>query len=170
MGTESVAPERANVELCRRYVEEFVNEGDATAAEELVHEDVVTHQLGVDADRVGRDALVDQILGFRGAVPDWHLAVEDVVGEGDRVMMRLTARGTPQEPWGNLVPTGKSFEQPAFFVFHLEDGRIVEQWNLVNLMGIARQLGLLPPGPRVIAKVAAHRIRSRLGGGRRRRA
>ena len=161
MASESLSPEAENVELCRRYVEEFVNRGDAAVAEEILHDDIVTHQLGVDETRVGRDKLVRQILGFRESVPDWHLTVDDAVGQGDRVMVRLTVRGTPERAWGNLIPTGKSFETSAFFAFRIDDGRIAEQWNLVNLMGLTRQLGLMPPGPRVAVKMLSHRLRSR---------
>ncbi|WP_411963855.1 ester cyclase [Haloferax sp. YSMS24] len=163
MASESLSPEAENVELCRRYIEEFVNEGDATVAEEILHDDVVTHQLGVGEVRMGRDELVRQILGFRKAVPDWHLSIEDAVGQGDRVMLRLQVSGTPERAWGNLVPTGKSFETSAFFAFRIEDGNIAEQWNLVNLLGLTRQLGLMPPGPRVALKMLSHRVRSRFG-------
>ncbi|AFK20429.1 ester cyclase [Haloferax mediterranei ATCC 33500] len=163
MSSESVAPETENIELCRRYVEEFANTGDETVAVAVLHEDVLTHQLGIGEDRMGRDALVEQILSFREAVPDWHLTVEDVTAQDDRVMFRLTARGTPKKAWRNLVPTGRSFEADAFFAFRVEDGRIVEQWNLVNLMGISRQLGMMPPTPRAIAKMISHRLRSRFG-------
>lgn len=144
--------------LSRRYVEEFLNTGDVAVAEEVLAEDLVAHQLGVETDRVGRDAVVEQILGFRDAVPDWHLDVEDSVSEDDRVMLRVTATGTPRKPWGKLVPTGKSFEAAAFFAFRVEDGEIVEQWNLVNLAGIGRQLGLMPPTPRALAAMARHRL------------
>lgn len=142
----------------RRYVEEFLNTGDVAVAEEVLAEDLVAHQLGVETDRVGRDAVVEGILGFRDAVPDWHLDVEDSVADGDRVMLRITARGTPQKAWGKLVPTGKSFEAAGFFAFRVESGRITEQWNLVNLAGIGRQLGLMPPTPRALVAMARHRL------------
>jgi predicted ester cyclase len=144
--------------LGRRYVEEFLNTGDESVATELLDESVVAHQLGVEVDRVGRDTVVEGILGFREAVPDWELQVEDVVADGDRVMLRITTRGTPERPWGKLVPTGKSFEAAAFFAFRVDDGRIVEQWNLVNLAGIGRQLGLMPPTPRALVAMARHRL------------
>ena len=150
--------------VARRYVEEFLNTGDESVAEAILYEDLVAHQLGVEADRVGREAVVGQILAFREAVPDWHLTVEDSVAEDDTVMLRVTARGTPQNPWGNLVPTGKSFEAAAFFAFRVSEGRIVEQWNLVNLAGIGRQLGLMPPTPRALAAMVRHRIGRRLSG------
>jgi hypothetical protein len=54
----------------RRYIEEFLNTGDVAVAEEVLAEDLVTHQLGVETDRAGRDAVVEQMLGFRDAVPD----------------------------------------------------------------------------------------------------
>jgi steroid delta-isomerase-like uncharacterized protein len=145
-------------DVARRFVEEFLNTGDRAVAEELLHEDVVAHQLGVDVDRVGRDALVEQIVGFREAVPDWTLDVEESVADGGMVMLRITARGTPERPWGKLVPTGKSFDVAAFFAFSVRDGRIVEQWNLVSLAGIGRQLGLMPPTPRALVAMLRHRL------------
>lgn len=146
------------VTLARRYVEEFLNTGDRAVAEAVLHEDLVAHQLGVEVDRVGRDTVVEQMLAFREAVPDWTLDIEDSVAEGDRVMLRLAVRGTPEKPWGKLVPTGKSFETSAFFAFRVEDGRIVEQWNLVNLASIGRQLGLMPPTPRALVAMLRHRL------------
>lgn len=142
----------------RRSVEEFLNAGDVAVAEEVLAEGLVAHQLGVETDRVGRDAVVEQLLGFRDAVPGWHLDVEDSVAEGDRMMLRVTARGTPQKPWGKLVPTGKSFEAAAFLLFRIEDGEIAEQWHLVDLAGIGRQLELLPPTPRALVAMARHRL------------
>jgi steroid delta-isomerase-like uncharacterized protein len=157
----SVEPHGGDSEVARlgrRYVEGFLNTGDVAVAEAVLDEDVVAHQLGVEIDRVGRDTVVEQMLAFRGAVPDWHLDVEDVVADGDRVILRVTARGTPEKPWGKLVPTGRSFEAAAFFAFRVEEGRIVEQWNLVNLAGIGRQLGLMPPTPRALVAMIRHRL------------
>jgi steroid delta-isomerase-like uncharacterized protein len=158
MGSAPAEGEAGAANVGRRYVEEFLNTGDAAVAEELLHEDVVAHQLGVGADRVGRDVLIEQMLGFREAVPDWTLDIEESVADGEMVMLRVTARGTPERPWGKLVPTGKSFDVAAFFAFRVADGRIVEQWNLVNLAGIGRQLGLMPPTPRALLSMARHRL------------
>jgi steroid delta-isomerase-like uncharacterized protein len=158
MSVEPHGGDSAVATLARRYVEGFLNTGDVAVAEEVLDEDVVAHQLGVEVDRTGRDAVVEQILAFRNAVPDWHLDVEDVVADDDRVMLRVTARGTPERPWGKLVPTGRSFEAAAFFAFRAEGGRIVEQWNLVNLAGVGRQLGLMPPTPRALVAIVRHRL------------
>lgn len=154
--------EARTAELGRRYVEEFLNTGDRNVAEEVLDEDLVAHQLGVEVDRVGREAVIDQMLGFRRAVPDWTLEIEDVVADADTVMLRVTARGTPQRPWGKLVPTGKSFEAAAFFAFRVEDDRIVEQWNLVNLASIGKQLGLMPPTPRALVAMLRYRLLGRM--------
>lgn len=158
MSAEPHGEESEAATLGRRYVESFLNTGDRAVAREVLHEDLVAHQLGVEVDRVGRDAVVEQILAFREAVPDWHLEIEDSVADGDRVMLRVTARGTPQKPWGKLVPTGKSFEAAAFFAFRVHEGRIVEQWNLANLAGIGKQLGLMPPTPWALAAMVRHRL------------
>jgi predicted ester cyclase len=161
MGTTAHEGEAGAAGLCRRYVEEFLNTGDGAVAEDVLAEGVVAHQLGVETDHVGRDAVVDQALAFRNAVPDWRLAVDDVVAADDRVMLRATARGTPERPWGRMVPTGKSFEVAAFFAFRVSEGRIVEQWNLANAMGIGTQFGLMPPTPRALAAMLKHKLGGR---------
>ncbi len=73
-------------------------------------------------------------------------------------MLRGTARGTSWKAGGTLVPTGKPFEVAEFFAFRVEEGKIIEQWNLVNVAGIGQQLGLMPPTPRALAAMARHRL------------
>lgn len=148
--------------VARRYVEGYLDTGDEAVGRELLAENVLTHQLGVGVDRVGREAILTQMAGFRNAVPDWSLRVEDVVAEDDRVMLRVRTTGRPRRAWGRLVPTGRSFEVAGFFAFRVEDARIVEQWTLVNLAGIGRQLGLMPPTPRGFLAVVRHRLLGRV--------
>lgn len=70
--------------------------------------------------------------------------VEDVVAEGDRVAVRLTARGTHTGPLLGLPPTGKSVSFGGMEVFRVADGLIVESWGQFDALGLLRQLGATP--------------------------
>lgn len=92
--------------------------------------------------------------GFRGymeatfaAVPDWHYELRMISAEGDLVWTYGAYAGTPQRQWGRVPPTGKSFSMDAADIWQIKDGRIVEHWDVLDVNGMLRQLGLTPqPG------------------------
>ena len=72
-----------NKELVRRFVEEFWNEGNAAAADELMAPDAEIHM--PTGEVVDLDGLKGFAATFRGSFPDWHSTLEELVAEGDRV-------------------------------------------------------------------------------------
>ena len=72
-----------NHAIARRWFEEVVNTGDLALADGLLAEDYTVHFPGSPTpfDREGHKGLVAM---FRGGVPDWHEAIEDMIAEGDR--------------------------------------------------------------------------------------
>ena len=82
---------------------------------------------------------------FDTAFPDMSTTVEDVIAEGDKVVTRVTIRGTHQgevEEYG--PPTGKQVELEGITIHRFEDGKIVEEWNSYDNLSILQQLGLAP--------------------------
>ncbi|WP_308280389.1 ester cyclase [Streptomyces lincolnensis] len=80
------------------------------------------------------------------AFPDIHVAVEDVIAEGDRVVSRNTVTGTHRGEFRGLAPTGRAVRYDEIFVFRFEDGRIAEIWGVVDVFTQLRQLGVLSDG------------------------
>jgi steroid delta-isomerase-like uncharacterized protein len=70
--------------------------------------------------------------------------VEDVIGEGDRVAVRLTARGTHKGDFMGIPAAGKSYEIAEIHIFRLEDGLIAEHWHVADMLGMMKQLGAMP--------------------------
>jgi predicted ester cyclase len=71
--------------------------------------------------------------------------VEDVVAEGDRVVTRVTLRGTHQgetEEFGS--PTGRQIEGTLITISRIEGGKIVEDWDSYDNLTTLQQLGLAP--------------------------
>ena len=82
------------------------------------------------------------------AFPDLHYTVEDLVAEGDKVVVRYTGRGTQQgELWG-IPPTGKQMTYTGILIWRFAEGKIAEHWAEPDRLGLMQQLGVISPqGP-----------------------
>ena len=86
------APTEANKALMRRYIEEANNGGDIALVDELVAPDYVWH-----GGPATREELKRFLAWQRATAPDWHITIQDMIAEGDRVAVRATAGGTRTE-------------------------------------------------------------------------
>jgi predicted ester cyclase len=103
---------------------------------------------GRDLDAVG-DFFVDERLveGVKGgcfryfeAFPDLHIALDDLIAEGDRVFVRSTMTGTHDGEYKGIPATGRHVAAESAEVFRVADGRFVGYWCLTNVAGLMRQL------------------------------
>lgn len=77
-------------------------------------------------------------------MPDLQIDVRDTVTEGDRVVLRMTMRGTQTGAFAGLPASGKTFKIGATDVLRVVGGEIVEAWTLCDLASMFAQLGALP--------------------------
>jgi predicted ester cyclase len=128
----------------RRLAEELVTQGDLAVADDLVAADCVHHVPG-SPPAPGVAGLKDWVTTLRRTFPDVHLIVEDEIAEADRVVTRVSVRGTHEGEFLGVAPTGR---QVTFEVIDISrvgpDGRFVEHWASVDLFGVLSQLGALP--------------------------
>ncbi len=111
--------------------------------DEIYAPDLVWHD--PDRDIKGTDEAKEFISTYKAAFPDLRTAVEDVIAEGDQVVTRWTVRGTHQgEVEGFGPPTGKQIEMKGISIHRLDGGKIVEEWNSYDNLGVMQQLGLMP--------------------------
>jgi steroid delta-isomerase-like uncharacterized protein len=81
---------------------------------------------------------------FRTAFPDGKLTIEDLIVEEDKVVSRITYRGTHTGDMMGIPPTGKPVTVSAMIIDQFADGKIVESWRLFDQMGMMQQLGVIP--------------------------
>jgi steroid delta-isomerase-like uncharacterized protein len=123
------------------------NSGDAEAISKMIDDVVdpnVLFHAPVPSDLTGAQALKQVWEVLLRAFPDIHVAVEDVIAEGDKVVSRNTVTGTHQGEYRGLAPTGKSITYNEIFIFRFAGGRIVEIWGVVDAYSQMQQLGLIP--------------------------
>jgi steroid delta-isomerase-like uncharacterized protein len=118
-----------NKAIFRRYVEEVWNQGRLELADEIFDRYISHQPDGLSIERGPED--VKRFLGeFRQAFPDLHISIDDQIAEGDKVMVHATVRGTHQEEFRGMSPTGKQIEERGFSVFRFsEEGKVVESWD-----------------------------------------
>ena len=89
----------------------------------------------------GREGNKQGMLLLLAAFPDWQTTIEDLIAEGDKVVVRMTQRGTHQGTFSALAATGKQVTVPGIAIFRLCDGQIVEEWLVTDQLGAMQQLG-----------------------------
>lgn len=131
----------ANKELMRRLCEAGINNGDEDLMRELCHEDSIARAWAPSGSPRGFDAEWEAVQRLRAAIPGIHFTVEDVVAEGDKVVVRVIGRGTHTTDFMGIPATGKEFEFPLYDLARFDDGKLVEHWELFGMLNLPRQLG-----------------------------
>lgn len=137
-----------NKALVRRGTEEVLNKGNVAAIDEFFAPNLVPYILlppGMTRDREGYKQMVTAILT---AFPDFHITVEVMVAEGDKVVARATTCGTHKGEFIGVAPTGKQATWTEIFIWRIEGGKVVEIWAEVDQLGLMQQLGVVPPPQR----------------------
>jgi steroid delta-isomerase-like uncharacterized protein len=132
---------RINKKTIQRIIDEGWNRGDIEVLDELISPDFVNHT--ALEPRGSREAFKQRIQAIRSAFPDWKMSVEDMLGQGDKVVTRWRARGTHLGTLGDIPATGKVVEVTGITVDRLVDGKRVESWMQCDVLGLMRQLGVL---------------------------
>ena len=132
-----------NKALVRRLMEDDISRGDATVAAEIIHPDFVDHTNppGMQRGLAGHNAVVAL---FHAAFPDQWWQIEDVIAEGDRVVVRTTMTGTHRGDFFGIPATGRAVRMTGVHVVRVADGRIAEHWGNNDDLGLLRQLGAIP--------------------------
>jgi steroid delta-isomerase-like uncharacterized protein len=135
-----------NKALVQRFVEEAFNRGNLDVADEIYAPGFVSHESDGPVER--SPEYVKQFVGtYRGAFPNGHTTVEDYIAEGDRVAYRWTFRGTHRGELMGIPPTGEQVAITGITVDRISGGKIGEEWNNFDRLGMLQQLGAAPaPG------------------------
>ena len=129
-----------NKDVVRRLYEECLNEKNFACAADFIATSFVT-PLGS-----GPGGFLATLRPLYEAFEPIHFQIEDMVAEGDRVVVRWTMSGTHSGVWGGSQPTGKSVRQSAIVIYQLAQSKLIAFWPMVDRLGLAQQLGLAANG------------------------
>jgi steroid delta-isomerase-like uncharacterized protein len=137
-----------NKAIVRRWSEELWSQGKLEVADEIVAPDYVRHDPGDPFPARGPEDVKRLVSMLRTMLPDLTITIEDMLAEGDKVMIRYTGVATDTKGFMGKPATGIETRTAAMQLFRLANGQIVESWAVRDDLGTMRQLGHLPaPGP-----------------------
>lgn len=112
--------------------------------DELVADDYVGH-FPPNPTLYGQEGLKQFNAQAATALPDVHTSIEDLIAEGDMVVVRWTLRGTHEgELRGGIPATGRQVEVSGITISRIRNGRVVENWGNYDMLGMLQQLGVMP--------------------------
>ena len=130
-----------NKQLIRDYFKAFLAK-DVGWFRAYIEPGFRRHDPGLPFEVVGPEG-VERLADFLlPAIPDMRIDLDDVVAEGDKVVVRLTLRGTHRGDLAGIAPTGRTIEVGVMDLFHLRGGKMSEHWALFDNLGMLRQLGV----------------------------
>ena len=130
--------------LSRRVIEEIINKQNPALADELIDPNFVDHGIAGMGFK-GPEGFKQYVTTFITAFPDLRLTIDDMVAEGDKVALRLTARGTHKGDFMGIAPTGKQFTVTGIVIQRIAGGKMAEGWLVNDVLGMMQQLGVIPP-------------------------
>lgn len=134
--------EEENKARQRRVWEEVLNQGNFDIIPELIDENWVEHTPW--SDITGIEGFKQGPKMMQAAFPDCHATIDDIFGEGDRVVSRVTVTGTFQNEYMGIAPTGKKFSFRAIVITHWVDGKEVETWSAWDRLSMYQEMGINP--------------------------
>ena len=147
----------ANKTLVRRYFEEARHRPDVCDEifAPVVHFHAIQHAAS-NPDLVSSPQNEKAIYAWLHTVwPDWRMTIDEMLAEGDRVMVRWTFHGTQRGEYLGLPPTHKSVSYAGINIFRIAEGKIGEVWDLSDRLWLWQQLGVLPDTAEFIAQARA---------------
>ena len=136
-----------NKALARQLVEEVLNKGNMSRADEIIAPNFVEHEELPPEIPPGREAPKLMFTMLRRAFPDFKATIDDMVAEGDKVVIRQTWTGTHKGEFMGIPPTGKSISINVIDIIRIAEGQFVEHWGVMDQMAMMQQLGAIPtPG------------------------
>jgi steroid delta-isomerase-like uncharacterized protein len=125
-----------NKAIVRQWIDEAYRRGNLAIVDKLFAPDYAAN-----GRHLGRDGVKGAVTMIKTAFPDITVDIEEVIAEGERVVLRVTTRGTHLGPFMGLPATGRPMTMAGIMIYRVIDGLIVEDHEAVDEAGLLRQLG-----------------------------
>jgi predicted ester cyclase len=135
----------ANAALIRRFYDEVFNRGNTAFADRVHGPGYRYHDITVAVAPVDHATYMARNAGFAAAFPDRNVQIEDLIATGDRVVARALLHATHTGLLGDIAPTGRKVQLASTIIYRFEQGRVLEEWEIFDKLGMYQQLKVTPP-------------------------
>lgn len=131
-------------EIVRAACQTVWNDFDIDRVGEFYADDYTADYPIVDAWGTGVEGVKAYATLMRSAFPDYTEEVEDLIAQGNKVVVRLRVRGTHRGELFGIPATNKSVDARDITICEVRDGKIISQTGLSDTFTMYSQLGLIP--------------------------
>jgi len=124
----------SNKSLVRRYYEQVLNQRQPQIFDELADPGFVSYL--ANGNSINIQVYKQAIAGSLAAMPDLQVTIEDQIAEGDKVVTRWRAKGTPQVEFAGIKPQGRPLTITAIHIHRVKDNKLIEHWEAINLHAV----------------------------------
>jgi steroid delta-isomerase-like uncharacterized protein len=154
-----MAEASASEAIVRRFLEQVWNERKLDLVDEIIDQNCVTHQLrsGAEITAVSRGpgATKAHIQEWLHGFPDLNFTIEQILADDEKVFTQSIMEGMHTGPWMGMPPTHKPVSIRMMTVHRIAEGKIAEDWVLVESLGFFQQLGLIAPTASLLEAAAS---------------
>jgi predicted ester cyclase len=129
----------ANKALLRRFYKEVYVDWDMALVDAVVSPRFTSHDWP-DGGPTGPQAFRQYYAAIRAAVRDARYEVDDLIAEGDRVVVRWRLLGTHEGSFQGIAPTGRAIALKGIAIYRVEEGKLMERWVVSDLHGLLEDI------------------------------
>lgn len=127
-----------NIAVVKKY-HEIWSTGKVDELDEIISPEFQSHFIG-GFQYKGIEGAKNSVLETKKAFPDWTENIIEIIAQGDKVVTRYRSTGTHMDNWDGIEGTGNKVEIEEMSVYHLKNGKIIEQWGFWDEIELKKQM------------------------------
>jgi predicted ester cyclase len=137
----------SNEDIVRRFLGEFLSEGNLEVAEEILSPEIIIHTLDSFTPDFGNgiEAMKQVVNFYREAFSDFQMIIDDLIVTGDKAIARFTLSGKHTGDLPNFPATGATISADGMETYSIVNGKIVAFWHVLDTFGVRTILTTAPP-------------------------
>lgn len=133
--------EQNNKSIVRRFYSEVLNAGNFGSIESMVREDFIDNS-GYEIQQ-GIVNLLKRVSSLRSSIQDFMVEIQEMIAEGDRVVVKWRAKGLIKSEYLGLKAEEKRIDVEGYDIFRMLNSKIRERWQVLDSLQVYQQLGLI---------------------------
>lgn len=131
--------------IVRRQIDELWSQGKLEVVDDIYAPDFVDRSPGLPPGiAAGREGVKQFVSMFRSAFPDIEGGTDELIAEGDKVVVRWSAQATHQGEFMGVPASGKRVSFSGTSTYRIAGGKIAEEWTHADILGLMTQIGAIP--------------------------
>ena len=131
-----------NKAIVRRWIEEVWQKANFSVIDEIIAKDFFVNY----RENPNREVYKKKVKSYYAGFPDFKCTIDDMVAEGDKVVIRWTGVGTHKGEFWGVAPTGKKVKMKGASIIRIEAGKMIEEWGYMDVLDVMKQLGITTIG------------------------